>query len=193
MTAAEKAIVARELKKMKANMDKMAKKLKDKEAEAAKKEAEAKAAEITRLKDEGKLQEALEMELEEYKHKLAVAEQENTQLTRDGTLETVLSALDFRNSRSRAMAKQDLTSQLVQVDGVWQHKSGASIADAVEAYAADTENKFLFKSKTNKGGGTQTSTTTTPDTTAKPSSILEMDTAQMLKAAASGKLGKMNF
>ena len=92
---------------MKANMNKMADKLKATQAANAKREAEAKAAEITRLKEEGKLQEALEMELESTKAALATAKANNTTLTRDNSLETVLSALDFRNSRSRAMAKTD--------------------------------------------------------------------------------------
>lgn len=186
----EQALVNKELAKMKANMDRMAKKLRDSENAAAKAEAEQKAASIERLKEEGKLQEALEMELDQIKHKLKVAEAENTTLTRDNMLDTVMSVLDFRNSRSRSMAKQDLTNQLIQVDGAWQHKSGASIADAVEAYAADTENKFLFKSKPNSGAGTQTNATSKPDTNPQPTSILDMTTEQLLKAAASGKFGK---
>ena len=66
----QKELVDRELKKMKANMNKMADKLKATQAANAKREAEAKAAEITRLKEEGKLQEALEMELESTKGSL---------------------------------------------------------------------------------------------------------------------------
>ena len=118
--------------------------------------------------------------------KNAVLSEANTKLTRDGTLETVLSALDFRNSRSRSMAKKDLTDQLIQVDGAWQHKDGSSIADAVEAYAADTENKFLFKTKTNSGGGTTTTNNSSgnPDLSSKPASMFDMTTEQMLKHVA---------
>lgn len=104
-----------------------------------------------------------------------------------------MSALDFRNTRSRAMAKKDLTDQLTQVDGVWQHKSGTSIADAVQAYAADTENKFLFKAKTNKGGGTNQDDNAAPNTGKETTSVLEMTSDQMLKAAAAGKFGSFNL
>ena len=124
---------------------------------------------------------------------LATAKANNTTLTRDNSLETVLSALDFRNSRSRAMAKTDLTNQLVEVDGVWQHKTGSSIADAVEAYAADPENKFLFKAKTNKGGKTDVGDASNPDVNPNETNPTKMTTEQLLKAAAKGQFGKLNF
>lgn len=186
LTDAEQALVDRELKKMKANMNKMSAKLKEQAAAQAKREAEAKAAEITRLKENGKVQEALEMELEQVKAELSAVNETNTKLTRDNTLETVLAALDFRNSRSRAHAKRDIIDELVQEDGVWKHKSGTSIGDAVEAYANDPENKYLFKAKTNKGSG--------KDTNLKPAnpeqksdSLIGKTSEELLKDAASGK------
>lgn len=194
VTPEVQALIDAKLKKMKESMNKMDAKLKAQAAATAQAEADAKAAEITRLKEDGKVQEALELELEAAKAKLLVAESANTKLTRDGTLETVMSALDFRNARSRAHAKRDLIDELVQdADGVWKHKNGLSIADAVEAYAKDTENKYLFKAKTNTGGGTDTSNDGKPDTDKKLTSLFELTGEEMLKRAASGKLGQMNF
>jgi hypothetical protein len=194
LTPEQQALVDKQLKKMKGNMDKMSAKLKAQAAATAQAEADAKAAEIARLKEDGKVQEALELELKAAKEKLSAAEESNTKLTRDSTIETVLSAFEFRNTRSRAHAKRDLTDEMVQVDGVWQHKSGVSIADAVEAYAKDTENKYLFKPKTNSGGGTNNSAANKDiDTNSKPNSLFELTGAEMLKRAAAGKLGKMNY
>ena len=70
-------LVEERLAKMKTNMDRMAKErdeaLKAKaEIEKAKKDAE-----MERLRDEGKIQEALEMELSELKAKLSLYEEEN--------------------------------------------------------------------------------------------------------------------
>ena len=192
LTPEEQALIDTHLKKMKDNMDKMSGKLREQARAAAQAEATAKAAEITRLKEDGKIQEALELELEAAKAKLLLAEESNTKLTRDSTMETVLAAYDFRNARSRAHAKRDITDELVQVDGEWQHKSGISIAAAVEAYALDNENKYLFKSKTNKGGGTQVQEKPI-DTTTNPKSLFELTGAQMLERAAKGQLGKMNY
>ena len=72
--------------------------------------------------------------------------------------------------------KQTLTNQLVEVDGVWQHKTGSSIADAVEAYAADPENKFLFKAKTNKGGKTDVGDASNPDVNPNETNPTKMTT-----------------
>ena len=181
-------LVEERLAKMKTNMDRMAKErdeaLKAKaEIEKAKKDAE-----MERLRDEGKIQEALEMELSELKAKLSLYEEENVKLNRDRVLSDNLSGLEFRNDRSREMAYRDIVEQLIQNDqGAWVHKSGTSIKDFVESYSKSEDNSFLFRPKPNSGSGA-TNTTGNPSV-AQEKSILEMNTNELLDFARKGKLG----
>jgi len=185
-------IVEERLAKMKSNMDRMAKerdealKLKA-EIEQAKKEAD-----MERLREEGKLQELAEMKAADLEAKLKVMEEENIKLKRDNVLNDALGALEFRNDRSRAMARQDIVGDLVQDEqGQWVHKSGQSIADYVLAYSKDDDNSFLFRVKSNSGAGTATAAGTPDTTTTK--SIGELTTSEILAMAAKGQLGTLNY
>ena len=71
------AIVEERLAKKKANMDRMSKERDEALKMKAEMEAKAKEETIARMKEEGKLQEALEMELAEAKAKLEVFERNN--------------------------------------------------------------------------------------------------------------------
>lgn len=186
------AIIEERLAKMKANMDRMAKErdeaLKAKaEIEKAKKEAE-----IARMKEEGKMQEALEMELAEAKAKLNLYEQDITSLRRDGVVNDALAGLDFRNEKSREMARREIVDSLTQNEnGEWVHTSGTSIKDFVEAYSKSEDNSFLFKVKANSGAGTGTPAGA-PSTDVKKS-IGEMSTQEILALAAKGQLGNFGY
>lgn len=186
------SIVEERLAKMKANMDRMAKErdeaLKAKEeVERAKKDAE-----ITRMKEEGKMQEALEMELAEAKAKLDLYQKDITSLRRDGVVNDALSGLDFRNEKSREMARREIVDNLTQNEnGEWVHTSGNSIKDFVESYSKSEDNSFLFKVKTNSGAGT--STPAGAPSTDVNKSVGEMSTQEILAKAAKGQLGNFGY
>jgi len=186
------SIVEERLAKMKANMDRMASE-RD-EALKLKVELESKQKEetIARMKEEGKLQEALEMELAEAKAKLDVYAKETTQLKRDGVLNDALAGMEFRNDKSRDMARREIVDQLVQnEEGAWVHSTGSNIRDYVEAYSKSEDNSFLFRVKSNTGAGTGNPAGAPSTDVSK--SISEMSTQEILALAQKGKLGNFNI
>jgi hypothetical protein len=184
-------IVEERLAKMKSNMNSMAEQ-RDAALKAQAQMEEAKKAEtMKRLEEEGKLQELAEMKVAELEAKLAVFEEQNTKLTRDGVLNDALSGLDFRNDRSREMARKDILDSVQQIDGQWKHTSGMTIKDFVESYAQSEDNSFLFRIKSNTGAGTGNSAGT-PSMEAKKA-IGDMSTSEILALAAKGKLGNMGY
>ena len=186
------SIVEERLAKMKANMDRMASE-RD-EALKLKVELESKQKEetIARMKEEGKLQEALEMELAEARAKLDVYAKETTQLKRDGVLNDALSGMEFRNDKSRDMARREIVDQLVQnEEGAWVHSTGSNIRDYVEAYSKSEDNSFLFRVKSNTGAGTGNPAGAPSTDVSK--AIGEMSTQEILALAQKGKLGKFNI
>lgn len=185
-------LVEERLAKMKANMDRMAKERDEALKKAAEIEKAKKEAEIARMKEEGKMQEALEMELAEAKAKLSLYEQDITSLRRDSVVNDALSGLEFRNEKSREMARREIVDDLIQnEEGQWVHKSGSSIKDYISSYAKNEDNSFLFRIKSNTGAGTNTSGGI-PDTTQKKS-ILEMSTSEVLDLAKKGQLGNFKY
>jgi DNA repair exonuclease SbcCD ATPase subunit len=186
------AEVQKRLAKMKENMDRMARERDEALKEKNKIEQERKKAEIQRLEEEGKLKEAAEMKAADLEAKLKLLEEENTKLTRDSVLQASLAGLEFRNERSRQMAYRDIVDQLVQNEtGSWVHKSGVSINDYVNSYSKEEDNSFLFRVKSNTGAGTNTSAGT-PDTK-QQKKLSEMSTAEVLKLAQTGQLGKFGY
>jgi len=186
------SIVEERLAKMKANMDRMASE-RD-EALKLKVELESKQKEetIARMKEEGKLQEALEMELAEARAKLDVYAKETTQLKRDSVLNDALSGMEFRNDKSRDMARREIVDQLVQnEEGQWLHSTGSNIRDYVEAYSKSEDNSFLFRVKSNTGAGTGNPAGAPSTDVSK--SISEMSTQEILALAQKGKLGNFNI
>jgi len=176
------------LAKMKENMDKMAEKLAKTEKEKADLAKAQTAEKMAQLEKEGKLQELAEMKVAEANKELETLKAENTSLKRDNVVNNALSTLDFKNERSRGMARKDVVEQLKQdSDGNWAHTSGMTIPAFVEAYSKDPDNDFLFKVKTNTGGGKQTPNGPSDTTVAKK--VTELSTAEILKLASSGKLG----
>jgi hypothetical protein len=186
------SIVEERLAKMKANMDRMAAERDEALKMKAEMEATAKEATIARMKEEGKLQEALEMELAEAKAKLEVFAKETTQLKRDGVLNDALAGMEFRNDKSRDMARREIVDQLVQnEEGAWLHSTGSNIRDYVEAYAKSEDNSFLFRVKSNTGAGTGNPAGAPSTDTTK--AIGDLSTQEILALAAKGKLGNFNL
>jgi DNA polymerase III psi subunit len=186
------ALVEERLAKMKANMDRMASERDEALKMKAEMEASAKEATLARLKEEGKVQEALEMELAEAKAKLEVFAKETTQLKRDGVLNDALAGMEFRNDKSRDMARREIVDQLVQnEEGAWVHSTGSNIRDYVEAYAKSEDNSFLFRVKSNSGAGTGNPAGAPSTDTTK--AIGDLSTQEILALAAKGKLGNFNL
>ena len=185
-------IVEERLAKMKANMDRMAKERDEALRAKAEVEKAKKEAEIARMKEEGKMQEALEMELAEAKAKLDLYEKDITSLRRDGVVNDALAGLEFRNEKSREMARREIVDNLVQnEEGQWVHTSGTSIKDYIDSYSKSEDNSFLFKVKSNSGAGTS-APSGAPNTDAKKS-IGEMTTQEVLALAAKGGLGNFGY
>ena len=186
------AIVEQRLAKMKANMDRMASERDEALKLKADLEAKAKEDTIARMKEEGKLQEALEMELADARAKLASFEEQNTKLSRDNVLNQALAGMEFRNEKSRDMARREIVEQLVQnEEGAWVHSTGSDIRDYVEAYAKSEDNSFLFRVKSNSGAGTGNPAGAPSTDVAK--SIGQMTTQEILALASKGKLGNFNL
>ena len=185
-------LVEERLAKMKGNMDRMVKERDDALKAKAEIEKARKEEQMERLKEEGKLQELAEMKAADLEAKLKVMEEENVRLKRDGVLNDALAALDFRNDRSRTMARQDIVGELIQnEEGQWVHKSGKTIQEYVEAYSKEEDNSFLFRVKSNSGGGSTSSQQ--PSDVSKQKSIGEMTTQEILAMAAKGQLGSMKY
>jgi len=186
------SLVEERLAKMKANMDRMSKERDDALKMKAEMESKVKTEAIARMKEEGKMQEALEMELAEARAKIEVYEKETVALKRDSVLNDALTSMEFRNDKSRDMARREIVDQLIQDEnGQWVHNSGTNIRDFVEAYAKSEDNSFLFRVKSNTGAGTS-SPAGVSDTTQKKS-ISEMTTSEVLDMARKGKLGQFGF
>lgn len=176
---------------MKANVDRMAKERDDTLKKLAEVEQATRDANIKRLEEEGKQKEADALKIADLQAKLEATQKANTTLSRDNLLNNALAALEFRNERSRDLARRDIVDSLVQDEnGVWKHQNGSDIASFVNSYAKDENNAFLFKVKTNSGGGQQTNNQPPPE---KKKSLKEMTQAEVLAAAAAGTLGTFNL
>lgn len=187
----EKAVQER-LSKMKANMDRMDKELKETLKQKAELEKKEKDARLKALEEEGKFKEAADLRIKDLEAKLELYQSENVKLNRDNVLANALTGLEFRNDRSREMAYRDIVEQLVQNEnGVWVHKSGNSIRDFVDSYSKSDDNSFLFRVKMNSGTGTGTPNGTPSTDTSKK--VSEMTTQEVLDLARKGKLGGFGY
>lgn len=147
-------------------------------------------AEIQRLKDEGKHKEAAEQLVAEANAKREAAEKRNIELTRDVSVRTALSTLDFRNEQASNMAFNQIVSELVRNEsGDWVHKSGTPIKDFITSYAGSEDNAFLFKPKANSGSGSQNNNSTEKPPKSE-TSLFKMKQEDVIKAVMEGKIGK---
>lgn len=166
---------------LKASLDKLDKKLKEEAKARVAAEKKLKETEIARLREEGKEAEALKAQMEQVEAELAVLREENVTLKRDNVLDGVLSSVEFRNDRSRAMARREIVENLTQgEDGSWMSKDGKAINDYVSAYVEDENNSFLFKQKTNRGSQSQPGSQPNPGNET-PKSILDIPQDQYMK------------
>lgn len=181
------AIVDRQLRIMKENMDKLDAKAKAAEERAEKLEKEKRDAALKKLEEEGKHKEAFELQLEEERAARKKAEAKSIRLSRDNAISDALRGMPFRNDKASQSAFNELQAEMVQdEEGEWKHKSGKSIRDAVKDFQKDDDNSYLFKVKSNTGTGDNPKTPV--DTGNKNKSILEMSEAEVLQLAREGKL-----
>lgn len=158
-------------------------------AEAERLRQEKNDAEIQALKEQGKVAEALEKQLEAERAQKNQLLQQVESLTRDRSLEDALVKYEFRNARARQMTFEQVVRTLVKdSDGNWVHKSGASISDYVAAFLKDEENSFVLKPKLNSGAGGQASDTLPPGSAKRPPSLTGLTGPQLLELAQKGAL-----
>ena len=147
--------------------------------------------EIEALEKAGKHSEVLKIEMNEIKNELEMYKKRNTELSRDNVVKSQLSALDFKSDKAAKLAHKDIIAQLKQdSSGNWMHESGVTVNEAINAYAKDDANAFMFKVKENTGTkieAPKAASTTAP--TAPVKDIREMTTEEMLKAAEQGLIG----
>ena len=187
-----KQMVADELKQMKSNVDKAYKQLETTTRENTRLKAESQDKQRKQLEDEGKHYEAEKLKNAELSETVKILNERLTSLTRDRELERHLSSLDFRNDYARETAFSNILQELVQdTDGAWVHKSGASIADYLKAFAKDPNKDFLFKPKENSGAGSTSAKNTAA--AGRPKSLSGLTSEELLSLAANGKLGTYNF
>lgn len=157
-------------------------------------EDKARADEIKRLADEGKLVESLRAQIDDLTAANKKLADENLSLSRDNELTRILSERTFRSDNARNMTFKEIRSELVRDEsGKWKHKSGVSIEDYVEKFSTEESNAFLFKAAVSTGtGSTNSGTTNTGDgtnnSTNKSKSLFQMPQSEVLKRAREGKL-----
>jgi len=186
------AAIQERLAQMKSNMDRMVKERDEALKAKAELESARKKEQIERLEAEGKIKEALEMKLAEAEARMAVLNEQNTALARDNVVNNALVGLEFRNDRSREMARREIVEQLVQNEnGLWVHKSGTNIQDFIVAYSKNEDNSFLFRVKANTGAGT--ATPSGQSNTTEKKSLSQLSQEEVLALAAKGQLGSFSY
>lgn len=164
---------------LKKSLDALDAKLKEEKKKNRELERAKQAAEIDRLKKEGKEVEALKAELKQLKAEAEEARAENITLKRDQVLDMALSGHDFRSERSRNMARRELLDGLTQnEDGDWVSTAGDNVVAYVQKYVNDEENAFLLKPKVNRGSGMQPPAKDTKPT--QPQGIFDMSQDKMI-------------
>lgn len=148
-------------------------------------ERKEKDAELLRLKEEGKHQEAYELQLAQERAKVDALEKRNIELTRDIDVKNALSAFTFKSESAADMAYKTIVSELVRNEnGEWVHRDGNSITDYVKKFS--DSNNFLFEQKVSTGPGVTATKPTTSSTNAK--SIFDLSQEEVLKLASEGRL-----
>lgn len=186
-----KAMVAEELAGMKASVDKAYKKLEEVTKENTRLKSEATDSKRKRLEDEGKHLEVANLRLAELEEKLRLTTEANTRLTRDREVERALGGLEFRNDFAKETAIDIIKKELIQdeEDGIWLHKSGASLSDFIKTFVKDPNKEFLFKPKETSGAGSPSAKGTLLKGKGRPKSLEGLSTEELLQLAQEGKLG----
>lgn len=181
-------LVAERLKGMKSNIDKAFREKEVLARENARLKADQEEGKRKKLEDEGKHVEAARLRVAEVEELNKVLTERLTAATRDKEVDRAIGALNFRNDYAKEVAVKSIIEDLVQDDdGVWVHKSGASLADYVKTFAKDPTKDFLFKPKENNGAGTTGAKGGANG--GKPKTVIGMSTEELLAAAKAGQLG----
>lgn len=157
-------------------------------------EAKERESNLKKLEEEGKHKEAYEARLAIERAENETLRKRNTELSRDVSVRDALKGMTFRNDKASDMAFKEITGNLVQNEaGQWLHRSGISVKDYCEAFSKDEDQSFLFKSKSNNGGGSPAGNSGNGDPTisTKPKSLFQMSQAEVLKMASEGKFGAL--
>ena len=179
--------VSAQLAKIKGNLDKAYGERDTALNKLAEIERAQKEAELKKLEEEGKWREAAALRDKEAKEQLEKLKKQNIELTRNAHVRLLLTPLEFRNAKAASHAFSEITAELVQdASGVWKHKDGRSVEQFIEAYQKDPENEFLFKPKSNSGGGSTSKTGGAGQPAA--GSLASMSQDDVLKLAREGRL-----
>ena len=185
-----KAQKAEELKQMKENMNRMSAERDEALKKAKEFEKAQRQREITAMEEAGKTSEAYEAKLADREAELETLRNENIRLTRDHTVDRLLSSVErsFRNSEARKMAFDRIVSQLVRDDaGRWVHNSGLSLDDYVKKFEADDNFEYLFEPRENVGTGADTRRNSDLSGL-EGKKMSDLTPAEMIRKAAAGKL-----
>lgn len=152
-------------------------------------------AEAARLEKEGKLQEAADVRIKQLLAENAAIEKSrqeladaNTVLTRDATIEGMLSTVVFKNGKAKQAAVRDIRDAISKdADGKWVGANGVPLSTVITAYVKDPENAFLFKTSANSGSGTESLGTGTSGSGVKKK-LFDLPQAEVIQMALEGKL-----
>ena len=183
--------VAKELKDVKDKLNKAYSARDEAQSKLDKLAQEKHEQEVERLKAAGKDREAFELEKAQLAEENKKLKQRNVELSRDSTVRSALTGLNFRNDKAADVAFKDIVGQLVQDDnGNWMHRSGVTVKEFVEAYSNHDDQSFLFKAKSSNGAGTGNNNASgNGGNRSENKSLFEMSQAEVLALAAKGKFG----
>ena len=188
-----KAQVEAQLKDIKGKLDNAYNARDDAIKKAVNFEEEKKAAEITRLEEEGKHSEAATLKMTELQAKLEARDKQITALTRDNAVRDSLKSLSFRNETAADFAYKHVVENLTQEEsGNWVHKTGISIKDFIKTFEADDDKSFLFQPKRSSGTGKEETSSNSGGMKKPLKSFAEMTTEEMMEAAKNGQIASDN-
>jgi hypothetical protein len=189
-------LVSDQLSDIKSKLDAAYTKVKEAEKRAEKAEKEAKLVTRKKLEDEGKIVEAVQSELDEVKALNVELQNKLDTYTRDTQVDKILIDLgvEFKNSKAKTLAIRDIIGELIKdEDGVWLHRTGASLKDFVKTFIKDPEViDTLLKTKDSNGGGAGK---TVVGGFKKPAKLTDgsITSEQLLELAKKGALGSYSF
>ena len=168
-------------------MDKLNKRAKDAEDRATALEAAERKREQERLKANGQLSEAFELEKADLLSRLESLEAANTALSRDREVRDAMTGYEFRTAKAQTAAIREITDDLVKDEkGVWVAKSGESVDEYVKAFFEAEDNSYMLKPKRTSGTGAD-KTKPPVHNEQKPKSIFDLKPEQVMANILAGK------
>lgn len=167
--------------KIKSSLNDLNKKL---EAETkARVRAEKDAADVKRnaLKADGKDLEAAQMKIAELEEELKITSGKLVSVTRDREVDTALTSLEFRNAFAKSQASDFIAKDLVlDNDGTWVHKSGASIPDYIKSLPKNEDFAATYLKAKDNSGTNAPGNRVQGGPKGKPKSVLGMSTEELM-------------